>query len=173
VSLFRRVEFHRFHWICSTWNNIQCESHLTCYWPVLATLVLPEAWWDCVRLVGRLKANTAHNVSDLLSTHESLIRSDSSYYFYSNPHTDIHTHTHTHIRRVPHHVKFDAQNHVKCAFWRMWLRTRTLIKRYDHVRVYSQKGMTMNDLQTAAFMSFTNGILQVQKMTLTETVRVK
>jgi hypothetical protein len=33
---------------------------------------------------------------------------------------------------------------------------------------YSQKGKTINDLQTATFMPFTNGMLQVQKMTLTE-----
>jgi hypothetical protein len=62
-------------------------------------------------------------------------------------------------------IPFDAQNHVKCAFWRVRLHIRTLIKRYDHVRVYSQKGMAINDLETAAFMPFTNRILQVQKMT--------
>jgi hypothetical protein len=75
-------------------------------------------------------------------------------------------------RKIRGIIPFDGQNHVKCAFWRVRLRIRTLIKRYDHVRVYSQEGMTIN-VQTATFMPFTNGILQVQKMTLTETVRVK
>jgi hypothetical protein len=52
-------------------------------------------------------------------------------------------------RKIRGIIPFDAQNHVKCAFLRVRLRIRTLIKRYDHVRVYSQKGMTINDLQTA------------------------